>query len=91
MVDRLFAGLVVRLLDLGLLECMCYVEGTDIETSILVITVAVIKRRTRVPEVVAAAVVVVVVVTGLVSIRSALSKCTCGMDMGIITTLLSSY
>lgn len=43
-VDGFLSGLVVGLLDLGLLECMGYVECTDIESAVLVVTVAVIKR-----------------------------------------------
>lgn len=43
-VDGFLSGFVVGLLDLGLLECMGYVECTDIESAVLVVTVAVIKR-----------------------------------------------
>lgn len=43
-VDWFLSGLVVGLLHFRLLQRMCYVQCTDVEAAVFVVTVAVIKR-----------------------------------------------
>lgn len=78
-VDWFLSGLVVGLLHFRLLQRMCYVQCTDVESAVLVVTVAVIKRRARVSHIFAAAVVVVLAgaVGARVAIGGALSESTC--------------